>query len=95
MLETNVQRIGERLDAAYREIDRAAGELYTKIKGESEARNAAIGEVKKNVEEAATGNLAALAFGVVWLAIGIVLSTLAPEIVKLVGGQWREVWRAL
>lgn len=47
------------------------------------------------MEDAATGNFATLAFGAAWLAIGVVLATWAPEIVKVVRGQWWEIWRVL
>jgi hypothetical protein len=30
-----------------------------------------------------------------WLAIGVILATLAPEIVRLVDGQWGQVLQAL
>lgn len=94
-LEAYVGQIDQEFDGAYKEIDQRADDLDSKIKAENEERGAAIGEIKKSVEEAATGNLATLAFGVVWLACGILLSTLAPEIVKIAAGQWCDVWRAL
>ncbi len=94
-LETNVEKIDEDLDAAYREIDKRADEVDAKIKAESGERDRSIREVKTSLEDATTGNFSALAFGAAWLAIGVVLATWAPEIVKVVGGQWDEVWRAL
>ena len=94
-LEVYVGQIDQELDAAFREIDQRADELDGKIKAERDERGAVGGEIKKSVEEAATGNLATLAFGVVWLACGILLSTLASEIVKIAAGQWCDVWRAL
>lgn len=94
-LETNVEKIDEDLDAAYREIDKRAAELDANIKAENAERDRAIREVKTSLEDAATGNFATLAFGVAWLAVGVLLATWAPEIVKIVGGEWGEVWRAL
>jgi hypothetical protein len=94
-VETVIAQIDDDLDAAYREIDERASDLGAKIEAEGEQRGRAISEVTKSLEDAVAGNLATLAFGVVWLAAGIVIATLAPEIAKIVGGQWREVWRAL
>ena len=94
-LEVYVGQIDQEFDAAYKEIDQRADDLDSKIKAESEERGVGIDEIKKSVEEAATGNLVTLAFGVVWLACGILLSTLAPEIVKIAAGQSCDVWRAL
>ena len=94
-LETNVKKIDEQLDAAYDEIAKLSNEVNAKIAAARGVSDQAIREVRTSLEEAATGNLATLGFGVVWLAIGVVLATLAPEIVKLVGGRWCEVWAAL
>ena len=94
-LETNVEKIDEDLDAAYREIDKHSDELNARIAAEIGERDRAIREVKTSLEDTATGNLATLAFGAAWLAIGVVLATWAPEIVKVVGGKWDEVWWAL
>jgi hypothetical protein len=94
-LETNVELLDKDLDAAYQEIGNRANELDAKIKAESEKHDQAIREVKTSLEDAAVGNFATLAFGAAWLAIGIVLATLASDIVKLAAGQWCEVWQAL
>jgi hypothetical protein len=94
-LETAIAQVDSDLDAAYREIDERAGGLGAEIKAERNERDRVINELNRSLVDAATGNSAALAFGVVWLAAGIVIATLAPEIAKIVGGQWREVWRAL
>jgi hypothetical protein len=80
---------------AHDEIDKRVDALSTRIAAESGVRDQAISEVRTSLKEAATGNLATLAFGVAWLAIGVVLATWAPEIVKVVGGKWCEVWAAL
>lgn len=85
-LEINVKKIDEDLDAAYQEIDKRADELNARIAAESRQRDRAIREVNTSLEGVATGNFATLVFGVVWLAIGVMLATLAPEIVKIVGG---------
>jgi hypothetical protein len=94
-LEINLSRIDEDLSFACREIDRQGRELTAKIEAERDERNGAIERVKGSLEDAVAGNLATLAFGVAWLAVGVVLATCAPEIVKIVAGQWSEVLHAL
>lgn len=94
-LELLTREIDNALDGAYKEIDRRADELDEKLKDEAKRREGEINAVKKSLESAATGNYAMLAFGAAWLAIGVVLATLAPEIAKLVNGQWCEVWRTI
>jgi hypothetical protein len=93
-LEKNVGKIDEDLDGAFREIDQRSAELDTKITEEKREREQAVRKVRDDLEEAATGNFAVLAFGAAWLAVGILLSTLAPEIAKVVGGKCGEVLQA-
>ena len=92
-LEYFTEQIDKSIDAAYKEIDGRAAELEGKVKAESAARSAAIADVQRSLESAATGNFAHLAFGAVWLAVGAVLGTLAPEIAHIVAGRGCDVWR--
>ena len=62
---------------------------------EKDALEQAIRDVRWDLEEAAAGNFAVLAFGAVWLAIGVIVATLSPEIAKIVAGQWTEVMKTL
>jgi hypothetical protein len=94
-LEALSTQIDSSLDEAYREIDRAVADLEGKAKAESAERVRAVDEVKRSLESTATGNYNVLAFGAAWLAVGIVLATLAPEIAKAVAGQWASLWKAL
>jgi hypothetical protein len=94
-LEALSTQIDSSLDEAYREIDRAAADLEAKVKAESAERARAVDEVKESLESAATGNYTVLAFGAFWLAVGIVLATIAPELAKAAAGQWAELWTAL
>lgn len=90
-VEENLKKVDDDLDAAFREIELRAGELGDRIDTEHSERSRAIQDIRKSLEEAATGNLATLAFGAAWLALGVILATWAPEIVKVVGGHWDEV----
>jgi len=90
-LEENIDFLDKDLDSAYQEIDKRTDELDGRIKAESGKLDQAIRDVKSTLEDATVGNFATLAFGTVWLAIGMVLGTMAPEFAKLVDDEWRAV----
>lgn len=54
-----------------------------------------LGSVKSSLKTAVTGNYSALLFGASWIIVGIVISSLAVEFAKLVGGHYMAVWNAL
>lgn len=91
-LEKFVFEVDADLDAAHREIDTRAAELESKLLSESAERQRAVQEVKSSLKSAAAGNYPLLLFGVWWLAAGVFIATLAPEIAKVVAGRWSEVW---
>ena len=91
-LEAIAAQIDADLDCAFRAIDECTGELEAKISTETAAREHSINEVKRSLENTATGNYAPLAFGAFWLAVGVVLATLAPEIALAAAGRWGELW---
>lgn len=86
-LEAFVGQVDADLDSAYREIDTRAAELNVKLDEERSAREGSISEVKRSLERATAGNYSTLLFGAVWLFVGVVLSTWAPEIAKQIAGQ--------
>lgn len=81
-LEANVKLIDESLNEAFRELDTASRELEEKIKKEVTDREEASRVMTDKLSDAVAGNYSVLAFGAWWLAVGVVLSTLAPEIAK-------------
>lgn len=87
-LEALATQIDGDLDNAFNEIAERTGELKTEIRAEAAAREHSINEVKRSLENTATGNYAPLAFGAFWLAVGVVLATLAPEIALAAAGRW-------
>lgn len=91
-LEANLAQIDADLDNAFKEIEERTSELKSKISAEAAAREHSINEVKRSLENTATGNYAPLAFGAFWLAVGVVLATLAPEIALAAAGRWGELW---
>jgi hypothetical protein len=90
-LEENIDFLDKDLDSVYQEIDKRIDEFDGRIKAESGKLDLAIRDLKSTLEDATVGNFAALAFGTVWLAIGMVLGTMAPEFAKLVDAEWRAV----
>lgn len=94
-LEFNLARVDDDLSAAIREIDENASMHSTKLSEERQAREAADLALENRLQDTIVGNYAVLAFGALWLVAGIVISTLAPEIVKTVAGQWPQVWKAI
>lgn len=94
-LEFNLARIDDDLSAALREIDENTSKYSTKLSEERQAREAAVRALESRLQDAIVGNFTVLAFGALWVVVGIVISTLAPEIVKVVAGQWTQVWTAM
>jgi hypothetical protein len=94
-LEYNLQKIDQELESVLQEIDQRTGELKAQIKGESQKLKASHSALEESLTNAIVGNYAVLAFGALWLVIGMVLSTLAPEIAKIVAGQWDVVWKVV
>lgn len=91
-LEVIVAQIDAGLDSAFKEIDERTSELKTEISAEATTREHSIGDVKRSLDNTATGNYAPLAFGAFWLAVGVVLATLAPEIALAAAGRGSEVF---
>lgn len=85
-LEANIAYIDADLSSAYREIDQRATQLNKKVEEIQDKNNQSINELKTSLEDAAVGNFTKLVFGVVWLAIGTMISTLAPELVLILKG---------
>lgn len=93
-LERNQELVDGELDSAFREIDLRDMQAMTRSKEEAGKREAAVRELRDQIRDSAIGNFPILAFGAWWLFIGTVLSALAPEIVRVVAGQWAAVWQA-
>lgn len=94
-LEYNLNKIDEDLTGAYKEIADSASELKEQIKSETANRQEAHKGLQKDLQEAIVGNYTKLAFGAAWVVVGIVISAWAPELAKMVAGQWSAVVRAI
>lgn len=94
-LEANVVSLKADVTGAYAHANAKASELQEKITQESQARTHEHATLRRSLEDLAVGNYTNLLFGVVWLGAGVCLSSLAPEIVKIVAGEGAEVLKML
>jgi hypothetical protein len=83
ILELNLQKIDESLDAFYKEFDKFSAKLNTNIAKEVQERQQVFRILESRLNEALTGNFTVLAFGAIWLAVGIVIGMFASEIAKI------------
>lgn len=86
-IEKNIGKIDEDINAMFTQIDQQGAVARDLATQEANARAQAVAEVRRELGEVAAGNFQVLAFGAVWLAIGIVLSTWAPELAEIVAGK--------
>lgn len=94
-LEYNLQKIDDDLTSAYTEIDVSAAALKGQIGEESKKREEAHSKLEGRLKDAIVGNYGMLLFGAWWVLIGIVLSSLSPEIARIAAGQWAKVWAVI
>lgn len=83
ILEFNVTHIDADLARTNTAIETASSELRKLITEEVTQRKSADSLHSKNLENATVGNYAWLVSGICWASVGIVFSSLTPEIVKL------------
>jgi hypothetical protein len=82
-VEFNLAKVDEHLDSIQQRVDQADNDIKTRVEAEAARRSAALGELQAQMKDTAVGNYGTLLFGVLWLAVGTVLSALAPELAKL------------
>jgi len=81
-LETNVGHIHGRINGMATELDEQASEQRHAIEQERETRTTDQQRLWERLEATETGGLHLSAIGALWLAIGVTLSTAAPELAK-------------
>lgn len=94
-LEKNLEALASSIDARQRAIEDRASALAQKTAVEHESLARSLGELQGTVSRVAVGNVDTLLFGVAWLAIGVIIATLAPELARIAAGQWSTVFSAL
>jgi len=83
VLEANLKSVGGRLHSAEGAISTNERAFTSKLQQESQERATQVTELHRKVEAASTDGLRLAAAGAFWLAIGVVLSTAAPELMLL------------
>lgn len=94
-VEKNIGKIDEDIGAIFRELDQQSAVARERAANEEQMRAQAVAEVRRELIEASVGNFPVLVFGAVWLAVGVVLSTWAPEIAKVAAGHWAGVFSSM
>ena len=84
VLEALVAQIDGDLDTVISGLQRRATETRKAIEAEAEKRRLSLETLERKLERAVLGNFSKLAFGVFWLAVGVVIATMAPEIAQRV-----------
>lgn len=95
VLERYVEYIDIDVAGAFAELTQQKHELSAKIDEKARVLQAAIRSTEVRLKNALVGNYSVLLFGAAWLFVGIVLSSVAPEIAKLVAGDYRIVWAVI
>lgn len=95
LLEHATKRHGEEAQRDRERVATLEHEMGERLAKESQARSSAVESIQKQLRDVAVGNHGALLFGAGWVAVGTVLSAVAPEIARLVAGQWQTVLQAL
>ena len=79
-LDKNITAIHDRITNAEREMDEQFSKTKEDLATEISSRNAEDERTRKMLETTATGGVHISAIGAVWLFVGLVLSTAAPEV---------------
>lgn len=95
ILEAAVSALRNEVDEVSHRQSTQHAELARKLHEETEQRRAGDIALQMRLRSVATGNADLLVFGIVWLCVGLLLATLAPEIWKVVTGSGHEVLQAL
>ena len=82
-LEKNIASIHERITQAQNEMDQEVQEASEALKVEKQSREAEDSAIHEKLEATGTGGVHISAIGASWLFVGVVLSTAAIEIEKL------------
>ena len=83
-IEDNLQDVNQRLCSTQTEIDQGFREQTGNLKHEQDMRSRADQEIREKLEATETGGLHISAMGVLWLFIGIIMSTIPAELSRWV-----------
>lgn len=82
-LEANVKDVSDRANTALRELDQEVRTRTEDVRTERSERQRAIEEAQRKMEAVETGGLNLSAVGIVWLAVGLTMSTIPVELLAL------------
>ena len=76
----NVDRLKDDLQNTHKELDDLSRKHAEALKGEAEAREKAAIDIKNQLQAALTNGLLVSLIGLVWLIVGIIMSTMSLEL---------------
>ena len=83
VVERNLLDLNQRLVQVQQRIDDETRKITSELHEERVLREKEDGETKRKIELSQTGGLSISIMGLVWLLLGVILSTASAEIVKL------------
>lgn len=81
--EFNLQQVEKELGEALTSIDKTRTDCMAAAQEATKLATQEVAKVRQHLEHAVAGNFSNLAFGAFWLAVGVVIATLSPEISRL------------
>ena len=82
-LEKNFEFIDSDIKDIQEEMDKQKSEIYRRINEERERNQIDINSIHEKLKESATGGIHISALGASWLFFGVILSSVAPELSRL------------
>lgn len=80
VLEDLVDKLEVRLGNVSKKSDQDVEEIKRKVAALKHASNKAVKELRDDLDQAVVGNATMLAFGALWLAVGVILASVPDEI---------------
>ncbi|MGV8893881.1 MAG: hypothetical protein ACOH2K_13255 [Burkholderiaceae bacterium] len=94
-LEQYYKYINDNIDEAVKKISTLENDMKIKFDEQKANFTSEFKATHARMDEGFTGSYGMLLFGVCWLCFGIIFASIAPEIAKVMAGQWDAIWLAL
>jgi hypothetical protein len=82
-LEKNIVSLQNQITSLEKEFDEGLGNVRDEIRREVQIREVDDKKLRDKIEESATGGIHISAIGASWLFVGVILSTVSPELAAL------------
>lgn len=82
-LEKNISSVNERISATQKEMGQEFRKATDALRSEEQMRQTEDNAIREKLEATGTGGVHISAIGALWLFVGVILSTAAPELEKL------------